>query len=187
MATKHKRHVRKRTHKKKGVAKGRTASLRERFSKSNSNSNSNASSVRRLRSQGFRKTKTYRKSSSSSSPNRYEEIAPKEVRINTPENEIYEYYLASSEKDWKLPQKDKSIPICKKKPHKKSHFPCRRKNTVFNSKKDYEEYEFMKDMRNESTNFKSRKTHYDDIDSMLMLQGDELYRIDSSDSDEEDK
>ena len=45
----------------------------------------------------------------------------------------------------------------------------------------------MKDMRNESTNFKSRKTHYDDIDSMLMLQGDELYRIDSSDSDEEDK
>ena len=182
MATKHKRHVRKRTHKKKGVAKGRTASLRERYSKSNSN----ASSVRRLRSQGFRKTKTYKKSSSSS-PNRYEEIAPKEVRINTPENEIYEYYLASSEEDWKRPQKDKSIPICKKKPHKKSHFPCRRKNTVFNSKKDYEEYEFMKDMRNESTNFKSRKTHYDDIDSMLMLQGDELYRIDSSDSDEEDK
>ena len=52
MATKHKRHVRKRTHKKKGVAKGRTASLRERFLKSNSNSN--ASSVRRLRSQGFK-------------------------------------------------------------------------------------------------------------------------------------
>ena len=182
MATKHKRHARKRTHKKRNVAKGRTASLRERYSKSNSN----ASSVRRLRSQGFRKTKTYKKSSSSS-PNRYEEIAPKEVRINTPENEIYEYYLASSEKEWKHAEKDKSIPICKKKPHKRSHFPCRRKNTVFNSKKDYEDYQFMREMKNESTNFKSRKTHYDDIDAMLMLQGDELYRIDSSDSDEEDK
>jgi len=179
MATKHKRHVRKETKKRRNVAKGRTASLRERFA------NNRTSSVRKLRSQGFKKTSTYKKSSSSS-PNRYESIAPKEVRINTPENQIYEYYLASSEENWKHAEKDKSIPICKKKPHKRHHFPCRRKNTVFNSKKEYEDYEFMKDIRNESTNFKSRKTHYDDIDSMLMLQGDELYRIDSSsDSDEE--
>ena len=36
----------------------------------------------------------------------------------------------------------------------------------------------MKDMRNESTNFKSKREHYDNIDTILQLQGDELYRID---------
>ena len=35
-------------------------------------------------------------------------------------------------------------------------------------------------MRNESTGYKSRASHYDDIDTMLQLRGDELYRIDNS-------
>jgi len=52
MATKHKRHVRKETKKRRNVAKGRTASLRERFA------NNRTSSVRKLRSQGFKKTST---------------------------------------------------------------------------------------------------------------------------------
>ena len=52
--------------------------------------------------------------------------------------------------------------------------------TVFNNKKEFEDYEMMKDLRNESTNFKSRREHYDDIDTILQLRGDELYRIDHS-------
>jgi hypothetical protein len=136
-------------------------------------------SSRSLRSQGFRKTKTYRKSSSTS-PNRYEKIAPKEVRINTPENELFEYYLASSEKDWKQKEKIHGIQKCVKHPKKRSDFPCKMKRTVFYTKKEYEDYEDMKDMRNESTGYKSRMSHYDDIDTMLQLKGDELYRIDRS-------
>ena len=103
----HKKHN-KRSVKKRNVAKGRTQSLREAVAKSRS------SSVRRLRSQGFRPTKTYKHSKSSSSPNKFETLGVKEVRINTPENQIYEYYLASSEKDWKLPEKVKGIQKCKK-------------------------------------------------------------------------
>ena len=131
----------------------------------------------RLRSQGFRKSKTYRKSSPKSS-NRYEKIAPKEVRINTPENELFEYYLASSEKDWKQADKMKGVQKCVKHPKNRSDFPCKLKRTIFNNKKEYDDYEDMKDMRNESTGYKTRMSHYDDIDSILMLQGDELYRID---------
>ena len=134
---------------------------------------------RSLRSQGFRKTKTYRKSSSTS-PNRYEKIALKEVRINTPENELFEYYLASSEKDWKQKEKFHGIQKCTKHPKKRSDFPCKMKRTVFYTKKEYEDYEDMKDMRNESTGYKSRASHYDDIDTILQLKGDELYRIDNS-------
>ncbi len=133
-------------------------------------------SSRILRSQGFRKSKTYRKSSPKSS-NRYEKIAPKEVRINTPENELFEFYLASSEKEWKQADKIKGIQKCVKHPKYRSDFPCKLKRTIFNNKKEYEDYEDMKDMRNESTGYKNRTSHYDDIDSILMLQGDELYRI----------
>ncbi len=174
MVTKGKKRVhRRKTHKKRNVAKGRTQSLREQVAQSR------ASSGRRLRSQGFSKTaKTYRKSKSSSSPNKFETLGVKEVRINTPENEIYEYYLASSEKDWKLAEKVKGIQKCVKHPHKRSDFPCKMKRTVFNNKKEFEDYEMMKDMRNESTNFKTKREHYDDIDTILQLQGDELYRID---------
>ncbi len=174
MTTKSKKKVhRRKTHKKRNVAKGRTQTLREQVAQSR------ASSARRLRSQGFSKSaKPYRKSKSSSSPNKFETLGVKEVRINSPENEIYEYYLASSEKDWKLAEKVKGIQKCGKHPHKRSDFPCKMKRTVFNNKKEYEDYEMMKDMRNESTNFKTKREHYDDIDTILQLQGDELYRID---------
>ena len=174
MTTRSKKRVhRRKTHKKRNVAKGRTQSLREQVAQSR------ASSARRLRSQGFSKTaKTYRKSKSSSTPNKFETLGVKEVRINTPENEIYEYYLASSEKDWKLADKVKGIQKCGKHPHKRSDFPCKMKRTIFNNKKEFEDYEMMKDMRNESTNFKSKREHYDDIDTILQLKGDELYRID---------
>ena len=144
--------------KRTNIAKGRTLSLREKMSRSNS-------VVSRLRSQTQR--------SRSSKPQ-------KEFRIVTPENEIYEYYLASSEKEWKQKDKIKGIQKCDKNPHKKNDFPCKMKNTIFNNKKEYDDYEFMRDIRNESTNFKTRKTHYDDIDIDLIFQGSELYRIDKT-------
>jgi hypothetical protein len=161
MTTRHKRNSRhKITHKKRrNVAKGRTLSLREKMSKTRT------SSVGRLRSRV--------QSQRTSKPQ-------KEFRIVTPENEIYEYYLASSEKEWKQKDKFKGIKKCDKHPDKKSDFPCKMKNTIFNNKKEYDDYEFMRDIRNESTNFKTRKTHYNDIDTVLMLQGSELYRIDKT-------
>jgi hypothetical protein len=162
----------------KSSSKSKTKSLRSLRSLRNEEENVEPKrSSRSLRSQGFRKTKTYRKSSPKSS-NRYEQIAPKEVRINTPENELFEYYLASSEKDWKQADKIKGIQKCVKHPKNRSDFPCKMKRTIFNNKKEYEDYEDMKDMRNESTGYKTRMSHYDDIDTILMLKGDELYRID---------
>ena len=144
--------------KRTNIAKGRTLSLREKMSRSNS-------VVSRLRSRV--------QSQRSSKPQ-------KEFRIVTPENEIYEYYIASSEKEWKQNDKIKGIQKCIKNLHKKSDFPCKMKNTIFNNKKEYDDYEYMRDTRNESTNFKTRKGHYDDIDTVLMFQGSELYRIDKT-------
>ena len=150
--------------KRRNVAKGRTLSLREKMSRSRSTGP-------RLRSQT--QSQINRSRSRSSKPQ-------KEFRIVTPENEIYEYYLASSEKEWKQNDKIKGIQKCIKNPHKKSDFPCKMKNTIFNTKKEYDDYEFMRETRNESTNFKTRKTHYDDIDIDLIFQGSELYRIDKT-------
>jgi hypothetical protein len=159
MTTRHKKTAKRK--KRRNVAKGRTLSLREKMSRSRSMTN-----VPKLRSQTQRSLR-------SSKPQ-------KEFRIVTPENEIYEYYLASSEKEWKQKDKFKGIKKCDKHPDKKSDFPCKMKNTIFNNKKEYDDYEFMRDIRNESTNFKTRKTHYNDIDTVLMLQGSELYRIDKT-------
>lgn len=162
MTTRHKKTAKNK--KRRNVAKGRTLSLREKMSRSKSTGP-------RLRSQT--QSQINRSRSRSSKPQ-------KEFRIVTPENEIYEYYLASSEKEWKQNDKIKGVQKCIKNPHKKSDFPCKMKNTIFNNKKEYDDYEFMRDIRNESTNFKTRKTHYDDIDTVLMFQGSELYRIDKT-------
>jgi hypothetical protein len=157
MTTRHKKTAKNK--KRTNIAKGHTLSLREKMSRSKSTGP-------RLRSQTQRSLR-------SSKPQ-------KEFRIVTPENEIYEYYLASSEKEWKQTDKIKGIQKCIKHPHKKSDFPCKMKNTIFNTKKEYDDYEFMRETRNESTNFKTRKTHYDDIDIDLIFQGSELYRIDKT-------
>jgi hypothetical protein len=42
-------------------------------------------------------------------------------------------------------------------------FPCRYKNTVFNSLEDYRNYVKLKEDRNISTKYKDRKDHYRDI------------------------
>lgn len=180
--TKRKHHSRKAkglTSRSKSKSKSKTSSLRSRYTSRNEEPEEPIRRSTRIRSQGFKKSKTYKKSSPKSS-NRYEELAPKGVRINTPENELFEYYLASSEKEWKQKDKMKGIQKCVKHPKHRSDFPCKMKRTIFNNKKEFDDYEDMKDMRNESTGYKSRREHYDDIDSILMLQGDELYRIDNS-------
>lgn len=158
MATKHKRHVHKGTKKKRNVAKGRISSLRERASKSRS-------MVTSLRSQVQEQRRTSTRRQSSSKP-----IIEKEVRIVTPENEIYEYYLASSEKNWKKGDKIKGIKKCVPHPHKEEDFPCKIKRTIFLNKEEFKDYKNMKFLKNSSTGFKSRSEHYDDIDEMLDQQ-----------------
>ena len=90
MSTKHKRRVHKGTKKKRNVAKGRTQTLREQVAKSRSMAANLRSQVQEQRSSTRR---------SSSKP-----IIKKEVRIVTPENEIYEYYLSPREE--KMKKKD---------------------------------------------------------------------------------
>lgn len=153
MSTKHKRHVHKRTKKRRNVAKGRTQTLREQVAKSRSMAN--------LRSQ-VQRTSSIR---SSSKP-----IIKKEVRIVTPENEIYEYYLSPREEKMKKKDKINGIKKCIPRPHKEEDFPCKIKRTVFLNKEDFEDYNEMKYLKNSSTGFKSRSQHYDDIDEMLDQQ-----------------
>jgi hypothetical protein len=94
------------------------------------------------------------------------------IQFNTPENKILEYSLGESEKEWKQKSIDSDIPKCKK-PKRSSDFPCRQKNTIFQTKKQYDSWQDLKHDRNASTGYKSRSEHYDDIDSILLSRGDE--------------
>lgn len=97
----------------------------------------------------------------------------KRVQINTHENELYEYSLGTSERDYKKASPSlKYYPKC----NKNIVFPCRIKRTIFNSKKDIEKYLELKRTMNETTGYKSKEQHYDDIESMLMWKGSELLR-----------
>lgn len=102
--------------------------------------------------------------------------SPKRVKINTPENIIREYSLGSSEREWKQRTPTEGIHNCKKYPKKTSDFPCRKKNTIFRNKKEYEDYKELKSERNKSVGYKSKSEHYDDIETMLMSQGYNLLR-----------
>jgi len=97
------------------------------------------------------------------------------VKIYTPENEILEYTLGSSEKEMKQKSPIRGIPICKN-PKYEEDFPCKMKRTVFKNKKDYDRFKRLKTERNESTGYKSRGEHYDEIDELLMSQGYTLLR-----------
>jgi len=100
---------------------------------------------------------------------------PKNVQINTPENDIMEYTLGSSEREWKQATPIKGVPKCKPRPSVYD-FPCKKKKTVFNNLREYEKYLDLKEQRNESTEYKGRKEHYNDIEAMLMWQGSDLIR-----------
>jgi hypothetical protein len=99
----------------------------------------------------------------------------KRVQINTPENIVQEYSLGSSEKRYKKNRRITGITKCVN-PTNEDDFPCKLKNTVFRTKKDYDKFKIMKRERNESTGYKSRSEHYDDIESILTSQGSELLR-----------
>jgi hypothetical protein len=95
------------------------------------------------------------------------------VIINTPENEILEYTLGSSEKEWKQKTPvNRDIPKCKIN-EAANNFPCKYKRTIFKSKKDYNDWRNLKHERNISTGYKSKTQHYDDIDTELLLEGNE--------------
>jgi hypothetical protein len=90
------------------------------------------------------------------------------VKINTPENEILEYTLGTSEKEWKQKTPvNRDIPKCKIN-EVANNFPCKYKRTIFKSKKDYNDWKNLKYERNISTGYKSRGEHYDDVDSLLL-------------------
>lgn len=99
----------------------------------------------------------------------------KRVKINTPENELYEYSLGSSEREWKKNERIRDIPKCKK-PKFKRDFPCKIKRTIFNNFDDYLDYLQLKQDKNYSTGYKSKEEHYDDIEAMLMWKGSDLFR-----------
>lgn len=99
----------------------------------------------------------------------------KRVKINTPENEIYEFSLGSSEKEWKQNTPIRGIPKCNK-PKSPDDFPCKKKRTIFKNQREYNKYLDLLEERNETTGYKSRSEHYDDIETMLMYQGSDLLR-----------
>jgi len=101
----------------------------------------------------------------------------KRVKINTPENELYEFTLGTSELEWKREKPFKDVKKCKANPYLKADFPCKRKRTIFNSKKEYDDYEDLKYEKNKQTGYKRKSEHYDDIETLLMLRGSDLIRI----------
>jgi len=99
----------------------------------------------------------------------------KHVQINTPENELYEYSLNSSERQWKKLTPVRGIPRCRN-PESYEDFPCKLKRTVFNNLREYNKYLDLKEDRNYSTGYKSKTEHYNNIESMLMWKGTDLSR-----------
>jgi hypothetical protein len=98
----------------------------------------------------------------------------KQVKINTPENELKEYELGSSEKNWKKTKKIISeIKKCKKE---RTRFPCKIKRTVFTNRDDYQEYLNLKMDKNSSINDRTKSEHYDFINNLLRSQGKYLRR-----------
>jgi len=94
----------------------------------------------------------------------------KTVKINTPDNDIKEYELGSSERNWKKSQKIiPGIPKCTKK---LTPIPCKLKRTVFTTKQDYKDYLSLKQKSNNT----SKSHHYDTIESLLSSQNSVLKR-----------
>ena len=96
---------------------------------------------------------------------------PKQVKLNTPENIVKEYTLGTSEREYKLNNPQIIIPTCALKNPK---FPCKKNQTVFNNEQEYNEYLDLRKIKNVSTGYKSRRKHYDEINSALNSQGSQL-------------
>lgn len=116
-----------------------------------------------------------KKSLKNSKMNNNKSVRSKHVQINTHENELYEYSLGTSERQWKKNDRITGIPKCKK-PKFRRDFPCKIKRTVFNNFDDYADYLQLKHDNNYSTGYKSKEEHYDDIEAMLMWKGSDLQR-----------
>jgi hypothetical protein len=139
------------------------------------------SSIRRTRRESSRssssKSSSHRNRRSNSNSNRSRrsnQIHSRNIQINTPENVILEYSLDSFEKKYKKAS-PKRVKICKN-PKEPSDFPCKIKRTVFNTKEDYDKYKRMQRHSNASTNYRTKKQHYDDTETMLTSQGIEFRR-----------
>ena len=95
----------------------------------------------------------------------------KQVKLNTPENIVKEYTLWTSEREYKLNNPQIIIPTCALK---NPRFPCKKNQTVFNNEQEYNEYLDLRKIKNASTGYKSRRKHYDEINSTLNSQGSQL-------------
>lgn len=98
---------------------------------------------------------------------------PKKVKINTPENMIKEYTLNTSEIKYKADKIRNKIPKCG---NNNNIFPCKKHNTIFYIQDEFDEYIQLKNIRNQITQNKSRKQHYNDISNVLNSQGSQLLR-----------
>jgi hypothetical protein len=157
------------------IGKGPTTRSQSKSIKSSttlrSKSSSKPKSIRSLRRE-LKSTKSMRSPSKKSVRSRSNRTPSRHIQFNTPENQLLEYSLGSTEREWKQGSIDKSIPKCKK-PKSVKDFPCRQKNTIFKTLKSYNKWQDLKSERNISTDYKSRREHYDDIDSILLTRGDE--------------
>jgi len=93
------------------------------------------------------------------------------IRFDSPKNEVREYTLDSSEKEYK----QKSPTMKRRMKHMADcpeEFPCKYKRTIFETEKEWKKYEKLKEKRNESTGHKSRSRHYSDISDYLESIGE---------------
>jgi len=98
-------------------------------------------------------------------------IITKSVRMNSPQNTLIEYSLGLSEVYSKMRSPIPSeIPKCSIQ--NKENFPCKIRHTIFDNIEEYEEYLRLKKNRNLSTRGRSRREHYDNINSMLQITTD---------------
>ena len=161
-------------HTRKNLARGPLSSQRRSLrGKSSTRSEVRSHSRSRLRTmtQSVRSPRSSTSARSVKSPR----TTRRRVQINTPENQILEYTLGSSELEWKKKSPIRGIPTCRN-PTEEDDFPCKMKRTIFKNKKDYDKFKKLKSQRNESTGYKSRSEHYDDIETLLMTEGYNLLR-----------
>lgn len=92
----------------------------------------------------------------------------KSVRINSNDNEIIEFDIDSYEKSQKRFPRNTNIKPCKKRTLK---FPCRKKNTIFIDREEYDRYLELKRNKNYSTGNLSLSDHYNKIRKELETQG----------------
>jgi hypothetical protein len=88
------------------------------------------------------------------------------IRLHLQKNKTKSYSLDSEEKSHKR-YSSPDLPIC----DDNNIYPCKYQNTVFYNSDEYEEYMELKKKRNVSTGYKSRTSHYSEMNEYLKKTG----------------